>query len=238
MKNTMRILILLLLASASLSMTQSQDNKFVVTASGNYFFPVGTLGDRFKATTGGSIGFGQEVNKIWTWIGKFEYFKFTKVNDEKLFITRKITTNNVEKEYTIPIPKLTMDLEVGGVSANAIVKLADYDFIRANMNIGFGIYNWRSDRSAYYDSVYAVGDSSLQIFAGYLDVPAKEQMDWSGGITAGINVDINVYGPAWITLGGSYKIIMGELWPTLKLDLENVSGFQMGEISGGIKVFL
>lgn len=238
MMNKARILTLLLIASACITLIYPQNKRFVVTAGGSYLAPIGTLGDRLKPTTGGSIGFGQEAGNTWTWIGKFEYFKFSKVNQEKLFIKRKITTDNVEKEYTIPIPDLVMDLEVGGVSANAIIKVADYKFITANVNIGFGIYNWRSMRSAYYDSLYVVGDSSSMIFAGYLDVPAKEQMDWSGGITAGVTIDVNIYEPVWLTFGANYKVIMGELWPTLKLDLENVSGFQMGEVHAGLKVYL
>jgi len=238
MMNKTRILTVLIILSACVSLIYPQNNRFVVTAGGSYLVPIGTLGDRLKPTAGGSIGFGQEVSKTWTWIGKFEYFKFTKVNAEKLFIKRKITTNNVEKEYTIPIPKLVMDLETGGLSVNAVVKVADYDYLVANINAGFGIYNWRSMRSEYYDSLYVAGDSSSMIFAGYLDVPAKEQMDWSGGITAGVNVDVSIYGPLWLGVGANYKVIMGELWPTLKLDLENVSGFQMGEVYAGLKVYL
>jgi len=210
-------------------------NNFRITANGSYLIPIGALSDRLKPTIGFSLGFGQRTGENWEWIGKFEYFKFSKVNEENLYIKRKITTNMVENEYTIPISKLIMDLEVAGISANANVKLFSSEYLISNLSFGFGIYNWRSTRGEYYDSLFVTDSNGNAVFAEYLNVPELVQMDWSGGLSFGINSDIRVFGPLWLTLGANYKIIIAELWATLKLDIENVSGLQMGEVYSGFK---
>jgi hypothetical protein len=44
--------------------------------------------------------------------------------------------------------------------------------------------------------------------------------------------------PVTVWAGARFKLIAGELWPSLDLDLENVSAFQMIDVRLGLRVDL
>jgi hypothetical protein len=221
------------------SFKTNAQNDFVFGANGSYFIPFGSLAERLEPTIGGSFYFGMETSENWTWIGRVEYFKFDKENKEKLFLKRKLTVNGIESDYEIPLPDLKISLEIAGISAAAEYKVIETNFMNVKATFGFGLYKWFSKRSAYYDSLYidttGAGDFKL---AEILNVPANSQTEWSGGFDLGFDVNVNVYGPIWITTGARYKTVVGEIWPALDLDLENISTFQMFDIRAGVRVKL
>lgn len=232
--NIITLLILLLILIDPL---KSQNYEFTIGATGSYFQPIGSLADRFKPTYGGSFTFGRAINKTVEWYAKAEYFKFEKVNEEKAIITRDLTFNDVKKTYTMPLPNLEMSLEVIGLSANVNFKVIDTDFFDGNITGGFGIFRWIGKRGAYYDSLMVDttgnGDFTLGQVVG---VPSIDQNDWSGGFNVGLDANIKITGPVWFNIAGNYKVVVGELWPSLSLDIENVSTFQMIEARAGIKI--
>ncbi len=68
-----------------------------------------------------------------------------------------------------------------------------------------------------------------------LKVPALKQLDWSGGFNLGLQLSSRIIEPIWLELTTNYKAIIGELWATLDLDLDNISVFQMYEVKLSLK---
>lgn len=235
MKNTRYFLIFILFLLTGYN-AKAQDS-YIFGANGSYYIPFGSLAERFKPTAGGSFYFGKETSESWAWTGRAEYFKFDKGNTDELFITRKLTVNGVEGDYKMPLPALTVSMEVAGVSAQAEFDIVETNFLNLKGTFAFGLYRWFYQRSAYYDSLFVDTSGTGGMMLGeILDVPASSQTDWSGGFDFGLDVNVNVYGPVWINLGGRYKAVIGEVWPALDLDLENISTFQMFDVRGGIRI--
>jgi hypothetical protein len=216
----------------------AQSNSFVAGVNGSYLIPIGTLSDRFKPTIGGSFFIGQPVSKDWTWYGRIEYFKFDEENLDRMFILRNLTLRGVTQKYKLSIPKLTMELVVSGISANANYNIINSEYYQGNLTFGFGVYYWQNDRGSYYDSLYYTIPNDTTFLAEYLNVPMKRQTDWSGGFNLGIDFNVLVIHPVWFNISAQYRVILGELWATLKLDQENIAGFQMADLKAGFKIKL
>ncbi len=231
------ILILLSLLPFVFNTIKAQDNTYFTGVNGSYYLPIGSLADRFKPTYGGSFSFGRVINSDVEWYGKAEYFKFDKVNYEKAFITRDLTFSDVKKTYTMALPKLEMSLEIIGISANVNFNIIRAEIFEGNINCGFGIFRWIGKRGEYYDSLLVDTTGNGNFTLGQLvSVPSIDQADWSGGFNIGIDANIKIIGPVWFNVAGNYKVVVGELWPSLALDIENVSTFQMIDARVGIKV--
>jgi hypothetical protein len=213
----------------------SQSNVWYTGADFSYFMPIGSLKDRFEPATGYSFVFGKETSQDWIWFGKVEYFNFDKPNYDRLTVKRKFTVDGVEKQLSFPLTKLDMNLEVIGLSVNANINYIRTEIFETNLNFGFGVYKWIGNRRDFIDSLFTKNAADSTLFVDYIDVPEKQQSDWSGGLNFGIEAAIKIYEPVWFTVGAQYKIVIGELWSALKIDLENVSTFQMGEIRAGLR---
>lgn len=216
----------------------AQEPTVSIGAHGLWLAPVGPLANRFRPTTGGSVDFRLKRDNP-QWGGSVEYFKFDKEATDKLFITRTVRDSSKQAEgtFNIPLSRLTMSLEVVGASANISYDIWYTEVLETRITAGFGIYRWKGTRSGYYDTLRAqLGDSLL--IAEILRVPPLEQVDWSGGFNLGADIDLRIYGPVWFAVGGRFRLVVGELWPTLALDLENVSTFQILEVRAGIRVLL
>ncbi len=231
MKVLIKIFILILLVNKSFA----QEIKLITGANVSLFQPIGTLASRFKPTIGGSVFFGQDVNPKWSWYGKLEYGKFSKENEEKLFVAKKVTVNNVEKSYDFPLQKLSMELDIAAFSVNANYNLFRNEFFETNLNFGFGVCRWTYKRNSYYDSLIFV-DNNERINGGYIDVPQMTQQDWSGTFNFGVDLNLQVIEPVWFNLAANYKAVVGEIWATLKLGQENISTMQMFDYRAGLKL--
>lgn len=232
--NLLALLVLIFVSNFS----NAQNNIWYSGGDVSYYAPIGSLKDRFKPSLGYSAVFGKNTSKDWIWYGKVEYFNFDKVNYDRLNVKRKFTVDGSEKQLSFPLNKLKMNLEIIGLSANANVNYITSDFWETNVNFGFGIYKWIGNRRDFIDSLVTRNSSDSLLLVDYIDVPEKQQSEWSGGFNIGAEAAIKLYGPVWFTLGAQYKIIIGELWPALKIDLENVSTFQIAELRAGIKLKL
>jgi len=219
----------------------AQKMKFVFGADGNYYLPIGGLGDRFDPAYGGAIYFGKEVSKTWTWTGKLEYFKFDKGNKDKLHLLTDLTVNNQSKTYDVPLENLDVQLEVVGLSANAKYKVIEVSDFTTNISFGFGVYRWYSPRgkySLYFDSSTEKFYSDTTGVGGNLtkvvNVPGISQVDWSGGFNVGLQFEYQVAKNLNVYAGGEYKNVIGEIWQALALNLENISSFQMINLKIGV----
>ncbi len=216
----------------------AQENKVIIGAGTVYNLPVGNLSTRFKGALGGMIYAGAAVSDDWTWVGKFEYFELNTLNSSKLYKKVEVQNINSAKQiFQFPLNKLSMKFKAAGLSAEAKLNLLRSDLLETNFNFGFGFYYWDNYRSAYKDTLFAdtSGNGKLAQVA-LLDVPANRQTDWSGALNLGLDFSIHLFSPVWLNVGADYKLIIGELWPTLALDLENVSGLQFISFRAGLKV--
>lgn len=235
--NKIKLFFIAFLTLVNYSLAQNQN--WVIGADANYNIPIAGLANRLEANFGALIYAGKNVDEKWTWLGKFEYFKLTDVNKDKMFKFVKTDVNNNSSEYKFELQLLKMDLTVAGLSVEARYNLFSNQIFESDLNIGFGFYYWEYNRSSYYDSLFVdvTGTGNL-VFLELLDVPALKQKDWSGGINFGADFNILLLDPFYFNLGVNYKLIIGELWPTLSLNLENVSGMQFIDFRAGFKVKL
>lgn len=231
------ITIILLLTS----LINAQKLNFVAAVDGNYYLPIGTLSERFDPTYGIAVSFGKEVSKDWTWTGKIEYFKFDKVNSNKLKVNKKIPVGSNTENFEIPINDLKTSLEIVGLSANAAYKAIEIGDFRTDITFGFGVYRWYSPREKYElyfeqntKSFYRDTAGISGSFNNILNVPSITQSDWSGGFNFGLNFNYTVLDKLSFYAGAEYKAVLGELWQALALNLENIAGFQMLNFKAGV----
>ncbi|MBV6511352.1 MAG: hypothetical protein FMNOHCHN_00832 [Ignavibacteriaceae bacterium] len=216
--------------------TYAQKIQFTAGAEGSLFIPAGSLADRFKPGMGFSLRFGQETSPGWYWFGAFEYINFGTENEEKLSVKRNLNVAGVPQTVQVPTPGIDMYLTAYGLSANAKSNLADFGFLKADIEFGFGVYRWEGFRGSFRDSIYYdTTGTGVKSGIEYISIAEIKQLDWSGGVNAGIGITIPVISPVDFYLGAHYKMIIGELWPALVLDMENVSVFQMYQITAGIR---
>jgi len=214
-------------------------DKYIIGAGGNYNLPVGSLADRMNGSFGGWFYAGKQVSDNWTWVGKFEYFKLDEVNQDQMYKIVETNINGVNQDLRFELPGIKMDLTVAGFTAEAKYKLFKTDLFETDLNLGFGFYYWSYDRGSYTDSLLAdtTGSGNL-VVVDIINVPALNQKDWSGGLNAGLDFNVYLFEPVWLNLSANYKLIIAELWPTLDLNLENVSGLQFFDFRAGINLRL
>ncbi len=224
------LLFVFLISSSLLGQTEVQ-----FTGGGiSYLIPAGGLSYRFNPALSANLYYGQKTNEKWEWYGKLEYISFNQENRNKLKLRRIVNTGGVEQVIIFDLPKLDMYLKAYGVSVNANYNLLKFDFLRTDLRFGFSVYRWEGFRSEYFDTL-RVEHSGITYDAVVLKVPALKQLDWSGGFDIGLNFSAKIVDPIWFEAAAKYKAIIGEMWATLELDLENVSVFQMYDLSFGFK---
>jgi len=232
-----------LLASALLAvlvaapLAVAQDGAIVTGASAVYSVPVGSLHNRFESALGGMVFIGKQISSDWTWIGKCEYFELSTINAGKLTKTVSIQEAGSARQYQVPLSKLSMSLKAIGLTAEARLTVLRLSSVETDLHFGFGFYKWDNVRSAYHDSLFVQSASSgSTIKVADLEVPENRQSDWSGSLNLGCDVNVKLVDPVRLTLGADYRLIVGELWQALDLDMESVSGMQCISFRVGISV--
>jgi hypothetical protein len=236
LKTEYKIVLLLLLIAPFIF---AQEKSFTIGANASLMVPVGTLSKRFLAAPGATLYFSVKRGNP-EWGGSLEYFKYDRENTGKLFIKRSVPVDTVsgvprEETFQIGLPKLSMFVEVIGAAVNAKYELLNTGILSTSIGFGAGIYHWKAERSEYYDTMNVQTSRGPKV-ADVLRVPKLGQDDWSGGFNLGADVGFRVFDPVTLNVGARYKLIVGELWPTLALDLENVSTFQMIDLRAGLSV--
>lgn len=220
----------------------AQNGPFVIRQEYGFANPVGTLATRFKPSRSLGIAIGKETSETATWMGRIEYFRLNDPNYEKLSYSRIIQPYKKEYFLTFPMKNIQMELEVIGLSVEMQHKLFTRQYAEIKLVGGFGIYRWNFKRGSYRDSLTAdipIGDTSATTKKETVDVfsmTSNSQQDWSGGLYAGVEGAFSFYDPVWFTFSANYKNILGELWPALKIGMENVSGLQMAEYKIGVMI--
>jgi hypothetical protein len=233
MKNKF-IIIILLVASINI-LPQS---KVYIGANGIYSSPIASLSDRIKGAAGGNLYLGVMTSDEWTWGGKLEYVKYSKTQDGLERRVKSDVTGTVQ-EYSFPLINLQMELTTMSLMAEAKYRLINAGNFSADLSSGFGFAYWKFIRGGYRDSlrIDPAGDGNL-VLVEVLNVPALEQEDWSGIANVGIEFNYFITAPLSFNISANYKLLIGELWPALNLNIENVSGMQFLDIRGGFRIHL
>lgn len=231
MKKKLLFLIVLLITTFD----YAQRNRYEFGLAPSYEIPIGNLSSRFKPAIGLNFNIKVYENESWKWFGVFQYTHFNKPNYDKL-IKKVEVQNGLDKElYDFPL-KLNLSLETTLLLLEANYFIYKNQFFNSNIIFSFGFTNWTYKREQYKDSLLIkINNSNLTTNISTLDVPSNSQTDWSGTILFGINSSINVVNNIDIYLQTNYKLIIGELWPALSLDMENVSGLQTISLILGLK---
>ena len=210
-------------------------NNFIVGGGANYNIPFGSLSDRFNGNFGGWVYAGKQISEKWTWVGKLEYFKLNEVNEDKMFKVVRINFGGSNKDLTFALPGIKMDFSSFGLTAEAKYNLLKNDHFQTDLNLGFGFYSWEFKRGSYRDSLFAdTTGTGSQVLIEIINVPELTQKDWNGGANIGLEFNLSLFEPVFLNLNFNYKLIIAELWPTLDLNLENVSGLQFFDFRAGI----
>lgn len=187
------------------------------TVSGNvsYAQPIGTLNSFFIGTPVYGLKLGQFTDSNLLWEFKLEAMRFTKPNRNAL--------NPLVKD-------ISLRLDIYGAAAEVTYFLMEErSWIKPYLTGSAGIYRWFYTRGSHY----AIGLENSLDTTNFLQT--FKLMDWSAGFSfgGGVNFEIVHSFAAYADL--RYQIIVGELWQTLSLDMENVSSMQMVMVSLGFR---
>lgn len=201
-----------------------------------YCSPTGTLSNRVEGNFGGLIYWGEKISGKFNWRLKAEYFETSKPNSEKLSVRIESDINNQTKQFTFPLKNLQMKFSYAGLAAEGNYKFFDAGAFNAELVFGFGFYHWEHLRGGYSDSLFVdtTGAGNF-LLVKKINLQPLAQKDWSGGLTLGLNFNLNLFEPIAIEFSGNYKLLIAELWPSLAIDLENVSGIQLFDLRAGVK---
>jgi len=234
-----RIIIAVALALLVPALLSAQSDGWSIGAAADYHVPVSGLSDRFLPTFGGTVAIGIPTGTSARWSAVFEFATFDRLNSDELVIRTTVDAGAQEQTLEFPLEDLDMRLELYGASADVRFRIIDASFLRTDIGLGFGMFRWFATRGAFSDSLFAdTAGTGTQDLIAVVNVPGLSQQDWSGGFCAGLDVDVPVVVPVTLWASVRFKIVAGELWPSLDLDLENVSTFQMIDMKVGLRVDL
>ncbi len=177
-----------------------------LSGGGAYLVPIAGLSERFDPQFAFAVGLGKQRDDRWLWGGRIEFVRFNRENTEKLFVKN-----------------VPLKLEIYGGTVEAQYGLASSRHsLRPHLIGSAGIYRWFSTHGAYQDSAVALSEF--------------KQKDWSWGFGGGLGVEYQFLKSIMLFAETRYQMIIGELWPTLAVRLENVSTFQWVAINLGMKM--
>jgi len=234
MRTSAAILLVLLTAAAG---TAAQPLGVLLGADASYTAPAGSFAKRSKpALTYRLTGRETHYNNP-RWGGYVEYARFEEENRDRLSVKRLDTLNGVPRELVFPLKPFDMVLTSYGAGVTMNYAVVTTPAAELSAYAAFGIHYWEFDRASYVDSI-RIDTGSVAPKLKLLDVlrvPELHQKDWSGALHVGLDADITLFSPVILTAGVRYRILLAELWPTLEMDLENVSGIQSVSVSVGLQ---
>jgi len=216
MTRSLGLSLTLLLLGGGVEVAQSQQSgQWTISNRGQYLFPSGALADIFASAPGFSVTCGQRSSPQWLWEGLIEGARMMKGNEHTLYF----------KDLSVRLQWL------GGGIQGMYYPMGGEGLLNGILNPYLSAqvvaYRWEYDRGAH--QVDSAGTARVSEF---------KQQDWSLGFAFGAGVDVNALPPISVYGQVGYKIIVGDIWPTLALRVEGVSGFQMLEAAAGARLWL
>lgn len=213
-----------------------------VTLNGGYSVPVGELSKRFEGTYNLDIGYIYGFSNFSAVEFRVVTGKYDKLSDNPRKITYVI--NTIPTTYTLP-PDLKHYYRYTGLSISMIPNIISSGSIQLYGLLGLGYYRFDYYRSAFrsYIRFYQPGDPKFQDYHYETDAkgnlvkpyPYKHITEWSWGVNGGLGFGIKLSSNAVIDLKARWEVILGDLWPTIFLGLEQVRPIQNVQLTGGIK---
>lgn len=205
----------------------------VVGVEGGIAIPLGGLSNRVKPGWSAALLLQPASDDKPRWGARLEMLSFTEENRDALVLKRKKEVAGVERVFDLPLSGIDVSVQAVGLLSTGTFPVFASEFVEADAGFGFGFYRWTSVRGAFRDTL--VADSvGTPVTLAILNVPENRQQEWSGGFELGADVRVRAFEPVWFSFGVRYKMIIGELWPALALDMENVSGLQMFDVRMGV----
>ncbi|MCX7761457.1 MAG: hypothetical protein N2252_01320 [Candidatus Kryptonium sp.] len=202
------IILILVLVSSLASYSQ-----FSAGVEGIYILPIGGFSGWFDRHYSGTVYIGQANQENSFVAGRIEYYKFYRENTDKLYYK-----------------DLSLELKIYGLGAEYRHSVYRVYFLNFYGVIGAGLYRWFGLRGEYYFK-----DSSGNV----IDYVAERRyQDWSGGFWGGGGMELKVIRNLSLNLSARYQIVVGEMWQTLALRLEQASGFQWLGVQAGVQIKL
>ncbi|MGB9773509.1 MAG: hypothetical protein ACP5JH_06635 [Bacteroidota bacterium] len=201
------------------SFAQRTDH-WTISVIGSYALPVGSLNSLFVGTSAYGFKIGRYTDKNFLWELKLELMRFTESNRNSL--------------SPLVRDDLSLHLDVYGASVEGTYFLgATESFVQPYITGSAGMYRWFYTRGSHYAVAKDSAGNEVLDTAHYLD--SFKQMDWSAGFSLGAGLGANL-GPNFELYSDvRYKIIVGEIWQTLALGIDNVSAMQMAILSIGLR---
>lgn len=182
-----------------------------IATEGIYIVPVGGFSGWFDKHYSGTIYIGRLSQENSFVSGRVEFYKFYRENTKKLFYK-----------------DLNLELKLYGIGVEYRHAFLKFYFLNFHGVIGTGLYRWFGLRGEYFFK-----DSEGNII-DYIS--ERRYRDWSAGFWGGGGVEMRVMRNLSLNLSARYQIIVGEMWQTLALRLEQASGFQWVGIQAGAQV--
>lgn len=195
----------------SLFIVSTSHAQFSVSAEGIYIQPVGGFSGWFDKHYSGTIYFGRVGENGSFLSGRVEFYRFYKENKDKLFYK-----------------DLNLELKIYGAGIEHREPLIKFGFVNFYGLVGAGVYRWFGLRGEYFfkDSAGNVIDY----------IGERKYQDWSAGFWGGGGIELRFLKSLSLNFSGRYQIIIGEMWQTLALRLEQASGFQWLGVQAGVQI--
>lgn len=191
-----------------------ETGQWAVTFYSNYTQPVGSLNDWFKSTFNFGLGAGQQIRDDWFIEGLIEYTEFSEEN-----------LVGYAKDH------VQLNLEHVGLLLNGKYKLKKTFGIQIYFNLGGGLFYWKGIRGEI--EANPALDPSLPF------IERRVLEEWNWGFRSGLGMEYFLLPHVSLDVVGYYRLIIGDLWPTLQphIELESVSGFQTINVSMNLKYY-
>ncbi len=206
-----RLFLQILLAILIVSEVSAQE-AIVAGIYGNYSAPVAGLSDWFKPAVDAAVSFG-----------------IADADDGEWTYEAIITASRFDRENLsgYAAGRLQLQLEHIAVLYSARYRLTRWGNFTPYFTFAFGPHYWKGIRGKI--------DANDEL--GIPEIKERVLEEWNWGARAGAALQYQV-APDWsVDLIGYYRLIIGDLWPTLQehIELESVSGFQTLNLSAGIR---
>jgi opacity protein-like surface antigen len=220
MRSLLALMALLLLPAGGTMVSDAHgqaDNRFSVSVEATMVQPVFGLRDRFDAHPSWQAGVGRWLEDGRSYVElRFETYGFAQRQGVVL------RADTLRPDYDVEALGMSLDMLGGGLYLQR--NLRTTGFARPFLLGGITLHHWEETRAAYQDD--------------NLDVPVLARpAQWSAGFTGGLGSEFYVMPRLAVNVGGNYSIVMGELWPTLVLGLENVSTFHYLSVGLGLRTY-
>jgi opacity protein-like surface antigen len=181
--------------------------------------PIFGLNERFDPHATFSVGVGQWMPDALTYVEvRYQQYSFGQRDQVTL------REDTLRPAYDTSV--LGMGLEMRGAGVFMQRSLSAGRAFRPFLLGGITLHHWEESRAEVFDE--EIG----------LNVPMLERPNqWSAGFTGGVGSEFYLMRSAALNVGVNYSIVMGELWPTLALGLENVSTFHYVTAGVGLRYY-